>query len=146
MSKLKENWLSNVCHSSQPLDSKIIFSPNSSSQNDFFNWIELYTFFLLYKQGFHVPICLLGPKDASKRQVCNIFFFSKKLHLLKIFKFLIRPRFFYIWFFLQYWHMWKHLNRSEMYQKNLNTKSKPKNPKAKLICQCALLETGQFWK
>ena len=32
--KSKEDWFSNVYHSSQPPDSKNTFSPNSSNQND----------------------------------------------------------------------------------------------------------------
>ena len=79
---------------------KNTFSPNSSSQNDFFKKIGWYTFFLLYMwakyesiwsditaQTMTLDANLLVMAQTIPQNPQRAFFFNQKLRLLKIFKF-----------------------------------------------------------
>ena len=81
-------------------DSKTLFSPDFGNKNDFFNKIEWYTFFLLYlwakyeliwsditAQTVTLGANLLVMAQTIPQNAHLVFFFYKKLRLLKIFKF-----------------------------------------------------------
>ena len=79
---------------------KTLFSPNSSNQNDFFNKVELYTFFLLYMWAKYEPIwkyftaqtltlgvnLLVKVQTIPQNAKCALFFLPK-VAFTKIFKF-----------------------------------------------------------
>ena len=87
--KSRENWFSNICHSSEWQDYTNPFSQNSRSNIDFFlqaNWV-FKLFFNLHMEkkvrihgqiycpnsNFKCQLACSGPNHTSKRPICTIY-------------------------------------------------------------------------